>query len=45
VLRAETVKDGMRLFLSGGEIIEADWVFVAKGIVPKEDKALPALAR
>jgi NAD(P)H-nitrite reductase large subunit len=42
VLRAETQEDGVRLFLSGGETIEADWVFVAKGIVPNVELARKA---
>jgi len=34
VLRAEPGNDEIRLFLSNGEKIVADWVLVAKGIVP-----------
>jgi len=42
VFRAETLKHGVRLFLSGGETIEADWVLVAKGIVPDTELARKA---
>lgn len=42
VLKAKTVKDGVRLFLSGGEAIKADWIFVAKGIVPSIELAMKA---
>jgi NADPH-dependent 2,4-dienoyl-CoA reductase/sulfur reductase-like enzyme len=42
VVRAETAGDGVRLFLSGGETIEADWVLVAKGIVPNTELAREA---
>ncbi len=34
LFRAESGKHGVRLFLSDGETVEADWVLVAKGIVP-----------
>ena len=34
VTRAESQKSGIKLFLSSGETIAADWVLVAKGIVP-----------
>lgn len=39
VVRAESGRDEMRLFLSGGDSIEADWVLVAKGIVPNVELA------
>jgi len=34
VARAESGKNGIKLFLSNGETVEADWVLVAKGIIP-----------
>jgi pyruvate/2-oxoglutarate dehydrogenase complex dihydrolipoamide dehydrogenase (E3) component len=33
-IRTESGKDEIRLFVSNGETVEADWVLVAKGIVP-----------
>jgi pyruvate/2-oxoglutarate dehydrogenase complex dihydrolipoamide dehydrogenase (E3) component len=39
VTSAESGKSGIKLFLSNGETIEADWVLVAKGIVPNVDLA------
>jgi len=42
VMRAESVKDGVSLFLSGGEAIDVDLVFVAKGIVPDVELAKKA---
>jgi NADPH-dependent 2,4-dienoyl-CoA reductase/sulfur reductase-like enzyme len=42
VVRAETLKYGVRLFLSGGETIETDWVLVAKGIAPNTEIARKA---
>ena len=33
-IRAESGKDEIRLFVSNGETVEADWVLVAKAIVP-----------
>ncbi len=42
VVRAETVKDGVRFFLSDGEAVEADWGLVAKGIVPDVELARKA---
>ncbi len=42
VLRAESGKDAMRLFLSNGETVEVDWVLVAKGIVPNVELARKA---
>jgi NADPH-dependent 2,4-dienoyl-CoA reductase/sulfur reductase-like enzyme len=42
VTSAESGKSGIKLFLSNGETIEADWVLVAKGIVPNVDLARDA---
>jgi len=42
VVRAETVKDGVRFFLSDGEAVEADWGLIAKGIVPDVELARKA---
>jgi NADPH-dependent 2,4-dienoyl-CoA reductase/sulfur reductase-like enzyme len=42
VIRAEPMKDGMRLYLSRGEAIDVGWVLVAKGIVPNVDLAKKA---
>jgi NAD(P)H-nitrite reductase large subunit len=42
VVRAETLRHGVRLFLSGGETIETDWVLVAKGILPNTEVARKA---
>jgi len=42
VIRAEPGKDEIRLFLSNGETVEADWVLVAKGIVPDVELARKA---
>jgi NADPH-dependent 2,4-dienoyl-CoA reductase/sulfur reductase-like enzyme len=42
VIRAESSKDGMRLFLSTGKSIDVDWVLVAKGIVPNVELAKKA---
>ena len=42
VIRAESGKDEIRLFLSNGETIVADWIFVAKGIVPDVELAKKA---
>jgi NAD(P)H-nitrite reductase large subunit len=42
VTSAEPGKSGIKLFLSNGETIEADWVLVAKGIVPNVDLARDA---
>jgi len=41
-VRAETLKHGVRLFLSGGKTIETDWVLVAKGIAPNTEMARKA---
>ncbi len=42
VVRAEPGKNGIKLFLSNGETIEADWVLVAKGIIPNGELAKKA---
>jgi len=42
VTSAESGKNGIKLFLSNGETIEADWLLVAKGIVPNVDLARDA---
>jgi NADPH-dependent 2,4-dienoyl-CoA reductase/sulfur reductase-like enzyme len=42
VTKAERGKKGLELFLSSGETLEADWVLVAKGIVPNVDLAKQA---
>ena len=42
VVRAEPGKNGIKLFLSNGETIEADWVLVAKGIIPDGELAKKA---
>jgi len=42
VVKAEPGRAEMKLILSNGEIIEADWVLVAKGIVPCVDLAKDA---
>jgi len=42
VARAESGKNGIKLFLSNGETVEADWVLVAKGIIPNVDLARKA---
>ncbi len=42
VARAESGKNGIKLFLSNGETVEADWVLVAKGIIPDVDLARKA---
>ncbi|MEA3358353.1 MAG: FAD-dependent oxidoreductase [Thermodesulfobacteriota bacterium] len=42
VVKAESNENDIRLFLSNGETLEADWVFVAKGIVPDVDLARKA---
>lgn len=42
VLRAEADKDAMRLFLSSGDTVDADWVLVAKGIAPDVELARKA---
>jgi len=39
VVRAESGKNDIKLFLSNGETVEADWVLVAKGIVPAVELA------
>jgi NADH oxidase (H2O2-forming) len=39
VTRAESGKKGIKLFLSSGEALEADWVLVAKGIIPNVELA------
>jgi len=39
VVRAESGKNGIKLFLSNGETVEADWVLVAKGIIPDVELA------
>jgi NADPH-dependent 2,4-dienoyl-CoA reductase/sulfur reductase-like enzyme len=41
-VRAETLKHGVRIFLSGGEAIETDWLLVAKGIAPNTEMARKA---
>ncbi|MBW2105883.1 MAG: FAD-dependent oxidoreductase [Deltaproteobacteria bacterium] len=42
VVRAESGKDEIKLFLSNGETVEADWVLVAKGIIPDVELARDA---
>ncbi|MFW6114986.1 MAG: FAD-dependent oxidoreductase [Thermodesulfobacteriota bacterium] len=42
VTKAETFREGVKLFLSGGETIETDWVLVAKGIAPNTELAREA---
>jgi len=42
VASAESGKNGIKLFLSNGETVEADWVLVAKGIIPNVDLARKA---
>ena len=42
VIRAEPGKNEMKLFLSNGETVEADWVLVAKGIIPDVELAKKA---
>jgi pyruvate/2-oxoglutarate dehydrogenase complex dihydrolipoamide dehydrogenase (E3) component len=42
VIRAEPGKDEIRLFLSNGETVEADWVLMAKGIIPDVELARKA---
>jgi len=42
VARAESGKNGIKFFLSSGETVEADWVLVAKGIIPNVDLAREA---
>lgn len=42
VVRAESGKDEIKLFLSNGETVEADWILVAKGIVPDVELARKA---
>ncbi len=42
VVRAESGKDEIKLFLSNSETVEADWVLVAKGIIPDVDLARDA---
>jgi len=42
VMRAESGKDAIKLFLSNGETVKADWVFVATGIVPNVELARKA---
>jgi NADH oxidase (H2O2-forming) len=39
VVRAESGKNDIKLFLSNGKTVEADWVLVAKGIVPDVELA------
>ncbi len=39
VTKAESGKKGIKLFLSSGETLEADWALVAKGIVPNVELA------
>jgi len=39
VVRAESGINNIKLFLSNGETVEADWVLVAKGIVPDAELA------
>jgi NADPH-dependent 2,4-dienoyl-CoA reductase/sulfur reductase-like enzyme len=39
VVRAESGKNDIKLFLSNGKTVEADWVLVAKGIVPNVELA------
>jgi NADH oxidase (H2O2-forming) len=39
VVRAESGKDVVRLLLSNGEMVKADWVLVATGIVPNVELA------
>jgi len=39
VVRAERGKNNIKLVLSNGETVEADWVLVAKGIVPNVEVA------
>ena len=42
VTKAECGKKGIKLFLSSGEMLEADWVLVAKGVSPNVDLAREA---
>jgi pyruvate/2-oxoglutarate dehydrogenase complex dihydrolipoamide dehydrogenase (E3) component len=42
VARAESGKNGIKLFLSNGETVAADWVLVAKGIITNVDLARDA---
>ncbi|MBA7572213.1 NADH oxidase [subsurface metagenome] len=42
VARAESGKNGIKFFLSSGETVGADWVLVAKGIIPNVDLAREA---
>jgi len=42
VTKAESEGKGMKLFLSSGEMLEADWVLVAKGVRPNVDLAREA---
>jgi len=42
IARAQNNKTSVKLFLSTGEIVETDWVFVAKGIVPESQLAKKA---
>ena len=42
VIRAEPGKNEIKLFLSNDETVDADWVLVAKGIVPNVDLAKKA---
>jgi len=42
VTKAESGKAGIKLLLSSGETVEADWVLVAKGIVPNVELAKKA---
>jgi len=42
VVKAESGKDEIKLFLSNGEAVGADWVLVAKGIVPNVELAREA---
>lgn len=37
--RAETSGDGMKIHLSNGEVINTDWVLVARGITPETELA------
>ena len=42
VTGAEAGRKGIKLFLSNGETVETDWVFLAKGLVPDVDLAREA---
>ncbi len=42
VVKAESSENDIRLFLSNGEILETEWVFAAKGVVPDVDLAKKA---